>query len=354
MFYHLGMKRSLPLLLLLTMTACAGAQLEKQKKEIEDLQTKAGSLVVQLKEKSDEVDALKAVKADLEGKLVELEGRAAAAEGRVATLTKSNKSLSDAIGASKDELGDKLNAVVGEKDELAKKLSDAVKEKLALERMKTVLTAERDKAGRDLVKLRDERVAMFVKLKEERGALLARLASAEAATGKTDAEIKKAGEARAAALLKTREEMGAAADALLKEMQAGKALVEQNGDSFTITLDDAEIFEDGSVKVTEQGAALLERVGAALKALPSKALRVESHSDNAPFKKGLLGGYSGHWELTAARATAAARWLHEHAGLDPARLSAAGFGEFRPAKPNDAPEGRAANRRLVIVVAPAN
>ena len=116
MFYHLGMKRSLPLLLLLTMTACAGAQLEKQKKEIEDLQTKAGSLVVQLKEKSDEVDALKAVKADLEGKLVELEGRAAAAEGRVATLTKSNKSLSDAIGASKDELGDKLNAVVGEKE----------------------------------------------------------------------------------------------------------------------------------------------------------------------------------------------------------------------------------------------
>jgi chemotaxis protein MotB len=49
-----------------------------------------------------------------------------------------------------------------------------------------------------------------------------------------------------------------------------------------------------------------------------------------------------------------ARWLHEHAGLDPARLSAAGFGEFRPAKPNDTPEGRAANRRGVIVVSPTN
>ncbi|MDD5303579.1 MAG: OmpA family protein [Elusimicrobia bacterium] len=337
------MKRYLPLLLLLTMTACAGAKLEKQKKEIEELQTKAGSLFTQLKEKADEVEALKATKAELEAKLVELEGRSAAAEGRVATLTKSNKSLSDAIGTSKDELGGKLNAVVAEKDELAKKLSDTVKEKLALERLKTVYQSAREKTGRELAKV-----------KEEREALVAKLAEAEAASGKSDAETRKAESARAAALLKTREEMGAAADAVLKEMQAGKALVEQNGDSFSITVDDGEIFDDGSVKVTEKGAALLGRVGAALKAMPSKVMRVEAHSDNAPFKKGLLGGYSGHWELTAARATAVARWLHEHAGLDPARLAAAGFGEFRPAKPNDTPEGRAANRRVVIVVSPGN
>ncbi|MEQ1920758.1 MAG: hypothetical protein ABL955_16325, partial [Elusimicrobiota bacterium] len=94
------MKRLLPLLIVLAMTACAGAKLEKQKKEIEDLQTKAGSLFTQLKEKADEAEALKASKADLEAKLVELEGRAAAAESQVASLTKSKKSLSDAIGAS--------------------------------------------------------------------------------------------------------------------------------------------------------------------------------------------------------------------------------------------------------------
>lgn len=343
MFYHLTMKRYLPLLLLLAMTACAGAKLERQKREIEDLRTKAGSLVTQLKERTDEVEALKATKAELEAKLVELEGRAAAAEGRAATLTKSNKSLSDAIGASQDELGGKLNAVVAEKDELARKLADAQKEKLALERLKTVYQSAREKTGRGLAKL-----------KEEREALLAKLAEAEAASGKSDAEARKSESARAAALLKTREEMGAAADAVLTEMQAGKALVEQNGDSFAITVGDGAIFEDGSVKVTQQGAALLGRVGAALKAMPSKVLRVEAHSDNAPFKKGLLGGYPGHWELTAARATAVARWLHEHAGLDPARLAAAGFGEFRPAKPNDTPEGRAANRRVVIVVSPIN
>lgn len=333
------MKRLLPLLLLSVMTACAGAKLEKQKKEIEDLQTKAGSLYSQLKETAGEAEALKAAKAELEGKLAEAEGRSAAAEGRISTLAKSNRSLSDAIGASKDELGGKLNAVVAEKDDLAKKLSEALKEKAALERLKAVYQSSREKAARELAKLTGER-----------DALQAKLAAAEAATGKSEAELRAAGEARAAAVLKTREEMGTAADAVLKELQAGTALVEQAGESFTLTVSDAALFEDGGVKLTESGAALLERLGAALKALPSRAVRVEAHSDNGPFKKGLLGGYAGHWELTAARATAAARWLHEHAGLDPARLSSAGFGEFRPAKPNDTPEGRAANRRVVFVV----
>ncbi len=337
------MKRFLPLLLAVAITSCAGAKLERQKKEIEDLETKAGSLFTQLKERTDEVEALKASKAELEAKLVELEGRVAAAEGRVETLSKSNKALSEAIGASKDELGEKLNAVVAEKDDLSKKLSDAVKEKLALERLKTVYQSVREKTGRELAKL-----------KEERAVLLLRLAGAEAASEKSDAETRQAGEARAAALLKTREEMGAVADAVLKEMQAGKAFVEQNGESFIITMDDGAIFADGSSKVTEQGDSLLGRIGAALKALPSKALRVEAHSDSTTFKKGLLGGYGGHWELTAVRATAVARWLHEHAGLDPARLMAAGFGEFHPAKPNDTPEGRATNRRVVVVVSPMN
>ncbi len=341
------MNRFLPLLLVLTMTACAGAQLERQKKEIEDLQAKAGAFYTELREKADEIEALKASKTELEAKLAEVEGRAAAAEGRVTTLTKSNKSLSEAIGASKDELGSKLNAIVAEKDELARKFSDAVKKKLELERLKTVYQSARAKTARELGKLN-----------EERDALLAKLAGAEAAFRRTDAESRRAAEAaaaeRAAALLRAREEMGAAADAVLQELQAGKALVEQSGESFAITVDDAALFEDGSAKLTEAGAALLDRLGAALKAMPSKALRVEGHSDNAPFKKNLLGGYAGHWELSSARATAVSRWLHEHAGLDPARLAAAGFGEFRPAKSNDTPEGRAANRRIVIAVSPGN
>ncbi|MBI3288897.1 MAG: OmpA family protein [Elusimicrobia bacterium] len=333
------MKRTLPLLIAVMTAACAGAKLEKQKQEIEQLQEQAGSMRLSLKEKSDEAESLRGAKSELEGKITELEGRTAAAEARVATLTRSNKDLSAAIGASKDELGGKLKAIVAEKDELAQKLSDALKEKLSLERLKSIYQTARDKTARELGKIR-----------EERETLMSRLAGLDTQAKKAADEARKSEEARAARRLKTREEMNGVADAVLKELQTGAARIEQSDGGFALALSDAALFEEGSPKVSEGGAALLARAGAALKALPGKVIRVEGHSDNAPFKKGLLGGYEGHWELSAARATAVARWLHEHAGVDPARLSAAGFGEFRPAKPNDTPEGRAANRRVALVV----
>ena len=329
------MKRLLPLFAAALLASCAGAKLEKQRKEIEDLETKAGSMLSQLKDKTDEVDALKASKAELEGKVVELEGRAAAAEGRVTTLAKSNKDLAASAGASTDELGGKLKEVVTEKDELARRLSDALKEKLALERLKTVYASARDRAAKELAKVQAERE---------------KLAAAFAAA---ESEKKAAADSRSAALLRAREEMGAVADALLPELQSGAARVEQDGAGFALSISDSALFDEGSAKVHEKGAALLAKAGAALKPLAGRELRVSAHSDNAPFKKNLIGGFAGHWELTAARATAVARWLHEHAGVDPARLSAAGFGEFRPVKPNDSDENRAANRRVTISVAPS-
>ncbi len=330
--------RFAPLLAAALLASCAGAKLEKQRKEIEDLQTRAGTLVSELKTSADEIEALKASKAELEARIVELEGRSAAAEGRITTLSKSNKDLASSLGASKDALGEKLNAALAEKDELARKLSDAVKEKLAVERLKTIYQNAKDRAAKDLDRI-----------KAERERLAAGLAGADAEKRRAAEERAKLEAERSAALLKAREEMGGVADAVLKELQAGTARLEQAGEGFALSLSDSALFDDGSAKIHDKGAALLGRVGPALKALPARAWRVEGHTDNAPFKKGLLGGFAGHWELSSARATAVARWLHEHAGLDPAKLSAAGHGEFRPVKPNDTPENRAANRRISIV-----
>ena len=97
----------------------------------------------------------------------------------------------------------------------------------------------------------------------------------------------------------------------------------------------------------------MDRLSRSLQALGSRGVRVEAHSDNAPIKAGLFGGFSSHWDLSSARAAAVARFLQER-GLDPRRLTAAGFGEFRPAAGNDTPEGREANKRLVLVVEPGS
>ena len=54
-------------------------------------------------------------------------------------------------------------------------------------------------------------------------------------------------------------------------------------------------------------------------------------------------------ELSSARANSVVRLLMRW-GMDPRRLAAAGFGEFRPRAPNDTPEHRAQNRRIEITL----
>jgi chemotaxis protein MotB len=335
------MRTLFPLAAILLLSACAGAQLEKQKKQNEELREKAGAMLVQIKDKSDEADAARAAKAATEAKLAETEGKLADAESRLAiagarieSLTKSNKDLSDAIGASQSDLSGKLNGAIAEKDALAGKLAEAQKEKLILERARNLYRTARDRAAAEAAKTAAERDALAARLK---GADDAALAARERA---------------AAAAAKRHEDMGSVADVLLSEMQSGRASAAQTADAFSVTLSNELLFDDGSAKVKDEGAAVLERVGRALKALGPRTIDVESHADNAPVKKGLLGGFEDPWALTAARAAAVSRWLHEHAGLDPAHLSAEGFGEFRPVKPNDTAEGRAANRRIVIEVEP--
>lgn len=335
------MKRLAPLAVLILLAGCASAELEKQKKEIDELNTKAGAMLSQLKDKTDEAEALKAAKAELEAKVTDLEGKLAVSNGRLDSLSKSNGDLSSALKAGKDALASKLNDAIAEKDDAAKKLADALREKLALERLKNIYKSAKDKAAADLEALQKER---------ER--LTAKLGVADAAAKREADSVVQAEGLRSAARAKTREEMGLAADAVLKELQAGKAGVDQDGEAFSVTLSDDLLFDEGAAKLSDGGMARLDRLAKALKALGGKKVRVEAHSDNSPFKKDLIGGYAGHWELTAARATAVARWLHEHGGLDPAALETAGYGEFRPVKPNATAAGRAANRRVVLVVSP--
>lgn len=326
------MRTIIPLAAILLLSACSGAQLEKQKKDNEELREKAGAMLVQIKDKSDEADAAKAAKADVEAKLADAEGKLAIANARLETLTKSNKDLADASGASQSDLRGKLNGAIAEKDALALKLADAQKEKLALERTKNIYRSARDKAAAELAKRVEERDALIAERDKARD------------------EGRAADERRAAAAAKRHEELGSVADAVLKEIQAGAASADERAGEFALTLSDSLLFDEGSAKIRDDGAAVLERVGRALKALGPRRIAVEGHADNGPIRKSLLGGYDSHWELSAARAAAVARWLHEHAGLDPAHLAAEGFGEFRPLKPNDSAENRAANRRIAIVV----
>ncbi|MBI5594902.1 MAG: OmpA family protein [Elusimicrobia bacterium] len=112
-----------------------------------------------------------------------------------------------------------------------------------------------------------------------------------------------------------------------------------------VRLRDAMLFPTAGA-VLEPGAALpLGVIARALKGAPHEVV-VEGHTDDRP----VLGGqYRSNWELSVARSHAVLERLAAE-GLAPGRLVAAGYGEFLPSASNATPEGRAANRRVELLV----
>jgi chemotaxis protein MotB len=113
-----------------------------------------------------------------------------------------------------------------------------------------------------------------------------------------------------------------------------------------ITLPESATFATGSAVLTAEAKTFLVTLADTLR--PTGAsLRVEGHTDDLP----VTGGrYPSNWELSTARASAVVVFLVDNASLAPARLSAAGYGEFHPRAENDTAEHRALNRRVDVVV----
>jgi chemotaxis protein MotB len=76
-------------------------------------------------------------------------------------------------------------------------------------------------------------------------------------------------------------------------------------------------------------------------------VRIEGHTDDRPIH---TARFRSNWDLSTARATAVLAKLAAES-IEPSRLSAAGYGEFRPVASNATEEGRKQNRRVDLVVA---
>ncbi len=113
-----------------------------------------------------------------------------------------------------------------------------------------------------------------------------------------------------------------------------------------LTLPESAAFDSGRADLTGRTAALLADVGRELRPIDND-VRVEGHTDDQPVAG---GGYRSNWDLSTARASAVVALFIERAGVQPTRLSAAGYGEFHPRVPNTSAESRALNRRVDIVI----
>jgi chemotaxis protein MotB len=117
-----------------------------------------------------------------------------------------------------------------------------------------------------------------------------------------------------------------------------------------VDISDKLLFKTGSYDITDRAKTVLGKVALVLKNQPDLEFMVEGHTDAVPFKgSGLI---EDNWDLSVLRATTVVRLLQTKYGLDPAKMVAAGRGEYKPVGDNGSREGRAANRRTRIVVLP--
>jgi chemotaxis protein MotB len=136
---------------------------------------------------------------------------------------------------------------------------------------------------------------------------------------------------------------------LEQEIAEGKVELSELKGRMTVNLKDKILFASGSARVGKEGESALKKVAEALKGVQGKIIRVEGHTDDVPTDP--KGPFPTNWELSLARAMAVVRALQD-AGVDPTRLSAAGYGPYQPIAANNSPENRSLNRRIEIVLAP--
>lgn len=113
-----------------------------------------------------------------------------------------------------------------------------------------------------------------------------------------------------------------------------------------IRLAEVGFYHSGSSTVKPEAISIIDQLATFVAPL-NHAVRIEGHTDNVPIR---TSRYPSNWELSTARATNIVIYLQEHHGLDPQRLSASGYGEFRPLVPNTTTENRALNRRVDIIL----
>lgn len=123
--------------------------------------------------------------------------------------------------------------------------------------------------------------------------------------------------------------------------------VEEAQEGFVIELPASLLFKSGSATIENEDALLfLKRIALIVDELPNAMqVSVQGHTDNlAPGKDSV---YKDNWELSSARAISVLQELLLD-GVDPKRISAAGFSEYKPLATNVTQAGRDKNRRVEL------
>jgi chemotaxis protein MotB len=138
--------------------------------------------------------------------------------------------------------------------------------------------------------------------------------------------------------------------ALDPEIERNEVSTSMRPEGLVISLKEIGFFDSGTATIRPDALDAISRLAAVLKQRPED-LRIEGHTDDVPIHN---SRFASNWELSASRSTEMIRLLITQSGLDPGRLSAAGYAEFHPIATNSTAAGRGQNRRVDIVVLTAS
>ncbi|MGM0462294.1 MAG: OmpA family protein [Fibrobacterota bacterium] len=135
-------------------------------------------------------------------------------------------------------------------------------------------------------------------------------------------------------------------EAMKKDFKEDAVKVEVTETGIGIRVNDPVTFATGRADLKNEFEEILQEVLKVIDDVVYESIRVEGHTDNIPIN---TDEYPSNWELSSARALQVVQFLHRR-GVDPAKLSAVGYGEYRPLVPNTTGENRRKNRRIEIFV----
>ncbi len=133
-----------------------------------------------------------------------------------------------------------------------------------------------------------------------------------------------------------------------KMIDSGKLKVGIRNGRMVVQMSDKILFASGKAKLKKDGQVALTEIVNILKSIAKRNFQIAGHTDNIPIR---TRRFKSNWELSTARAVSVVKFMAAN-GMDPKRLSAAGYAEQDPVGDNSKPEGRQKNRRIEITLMP--
>ncbi len=135
-------------------------------------------------------------------------------------------------------------------------------------------------------------------------------------------------------------------EAAMRQQLAGVegANIQRNANLLAVTFKSDLLFDTDSATLKAGAYNEINRVANVLQQYPQTTIRIAGFTDST-------GSETYNQQLSERRAAAVKNAL-AGAGVSPARMTTAGFGESQPIASNDTAAGRQLNRRVTITIAP--